>query len=93
MNYLLAQLDVSLQRLYVGLEALKRGQGSERGLALITGWAEEAIVAARRALERAFQADGEPAAGEPSLEDPYQAKLARAVPLKPAEQPNQGYYK
>ena len=93
MNYFLRQLDERLQRLYVGLEAAKRGQGSERALALITGWAEEAIVAARRALEGACQADGEQAASESYVEDLYQAKLARAVPPKPPEQPNQGYYK
>jgi hypothetical protein len=50
MNHFLAQLDEPLQRLYVGLEALKRAQRSERGLALIIGWADEAVVAARRAL-------------------------------------------
>jgi hypothetical protein len=53
MNYLLSTLNESQQRLYAGLEALKRGRGSERLLALITGLSEEAIVTGQQELHQA----------------------------------------
>jgi hypothetical protein len=53
MNYLLSMLDEYQQRLYAGLEALRRGRGGERLLALITGLSEEAIVTGQKELQQA----------------------------------------
>jgi hypothetical protein len=52
-NYVLSTLDERQQRLYAGLEALKRGHGGERLLALITGLSEETIVTGRQELRQA----------------------------------------
>jgi hypothetical protein len=64
MNFFLAELDEKQGRLYVGLEAKKRGRGSERGLALIVGWEEQAIAVARRELEQKAEVGGETTAAK-----------------------------
>jgi hypothetical protein len=97
MNFFLAQLDEKQQKLYVGLEAKKRGPGSEHGLSLILGWDEQAIAVARREAEiRAGLDDGEKGigsqSGESVLEQANTAKLARAAQLPPRENSRERWF-
>ena len=52
MRCFLSTLDARQQCLYVGLEAIKRGQGSERLLAQITDLSEQAILVGQRELRQ-----------------------------------------
>ena len=52
MNMFFAQLDNGQKKMYIGLEAKKRGAGSERSLSLIFGWDEQAIAVAKKELEQ-----------------------------------------
>jgi len=94
MNFFLGQLDDEQRRLYVGLEAKKRGPGSERGLALIFGWDEQAIAVARRELEQKGQV-GERASTEEKPESSalalYKAKVAGGVPLPSLKEKTAGF--
>jgi hypothetical protein len=80
MNYLFAQLKDSQKTLYIGLEAMKRGPGAERGLALIFGCDEQTIAVARMQLdERLAEEDqnGEKVGG--GDQNPHQYNDAKLV--------------
>jgi hypothetical protein len=102
MNSLFAQLDAQQKALYIGLEAKKRGEGSERGLSLILGWSEEAIAVARRELDKFTTPENDSAKDAAACDEDYEqarsydAKLAcaQAYQVKIDRQPtNRGYYK
>ena len=53
LNFFLSTLDERQRRLYVGLEAKKRGRGGDRQMAIITGVNVNTIAKGRRELEQA----------------------------------------
>ena len=55
MNLLLSRLDEDHRRWYVALEALKRGRGGDRQLALSTGLNVETIRRGRRELAQSLE--------------------------------------
>ena len=99
MNLFLQALDQRQRGLYVGLEAIKRGPGSEKGLSLIFGWDQQAIAVARRDAELEVERQGglESSKGEPhgpqredDVERGVREKMARAMPMQPVHEKTAG---
>jgi len=69
-NFLVSTLDEHQRRLFVGLEAQRRGHGGDRTLAEITGLSVHTIAAGRRELEAAQPTESirAPGGGRPRVE-------------------------
>jgi hypothetical protein len=77
LNYLLSVLDDRQRRLFVGLEAKRRGPGGERAVALITGWEEAAVAVALRELDKAVA---------PERDEPSNVQAALDAKLRVAQE-------